>query len=132
MRTRTVTLGAVLAAAMILGPVTASAAPNGAPNLTTVELECAGSTTTLVFHPGLGKAVWDISLGSAETGPDLLIVEITQHAVAGGEVVGDFVFRFGKHTGKGDPMSCDYEEHFTAEDGTPIDLTGVVRFVRTP
>ena len=129
MRTRTVVLGAVLAATMIFGPA-ASAAPNGAPNLTTVELDCAGSTTTLVFHPGLGKAVWDISLGEADRGPDLLIVEITQHAVIGGEVLGDFVFRFGKHTGKGAPMACDYEEHFLAEDGTPIDLTGVVRFVR--
>ena len=112
-------LGLVLAA-----PVTALAGVPQGPNAVRVLQICDGSTSaTLFLHPGLGKALWDITTDDVANGPDALIKTIDHEVYLDGEYVGTFHYSFGNKVGQGEPVVCTYHEHFTTPDGV-VDIWG--------
>jgi len=125
------TLGVLVGASLTAGP--AAAAPNDSPQAVRVDVVCEGASTTIVMHPGGGKALWDVSTGDAANGPDYLIKSLTGSGTLNGEPLGPFSFSFGKRVGQGAPITCAFHEEITdPETGDLLVVDGVAQDVRLP
>ena len=124
MRVRRLSLVSALALVVVAAPGTAFAGVPQGPNVTEVVQDCAGSPSlTLFLHPGLGKALWDITTVDVTSGPNSLIKSIDQQVFLNDQFVGTFHYSFGNKVGLGDPVVCTYHEHFTTPDGV-VDVFG--------
>ena len=93
---------------------------------TVAEVECQGSSATLLMHPGNGgKAIWDISLGNVNNAPSFLIQRVEVTFYVGGEPAGSFDNSTGQKTGFGEPITCAFEVH---KDG--FDAYGTLHLVQ--
>jgi hypothetical protein len=112
-----------LATAVMLAPA-ALALPQD-PKAHTLASTCGDSTSvTLTLHPGIGKALWDVTSVDVTNSPSFLIKGIDQEVFVNGESIGMFAYRFGNKIGLGDPITCTYTETFTGANGELIEVHG--------
>ena len=122
---RVVRLSIVPALGFVLAsPATAFAGVPAAPNAVRVLQDCDGSTSASLFlHPGLGKALWDITTDDVANEPGALIKAIDHDVYLDGEYLGTFHYSFGNKVGLGEPVLCTYHEQLTTPDGV-VDIWG--------
>jgi hypothetical protein len=120
---RALTLLLTLAAAVLPAGV-ADAAPS-APNVR-VSLECEGfSSVIVVTHPGLGKAVWDITSGEISNGPDYHLKRIELTVYRNGTRWDSGVWTFGTKNGM-EAVTCNQTaETWTDDAGNTFNAVGV-------
>lgn len=110
-------------------PATAFAAVPQGPNVVEVVQDCEGSASpTLFLHPGLGKALWDITTADVTSGPNALIKAIDHQVYLNAQFIGTFHYSFGNKVGQGDPVVCTYHEQLATPDGV-VDIYGTTYHV---
>jgi hypothetical protein len=99
----------------------------GAPSDPTVRvtLECEGFASTIVVtHPGLGKAIWDITSGQISNGPDYHLKRIELTVYRNGTLWDAGVWSFGTKNGM-DAVTCNQTaETWTDEAGNTFTAVG--------
>ena len=116
-------------AATILPAGAAIAAPSNP--IVRVTLECETFTNTIVVtHPGLGKAVWDITSGQISNGPDYHLKRIELTVYRNGILWDSGVWNFGTKNGM-DAVSCtQLDETWVDEEGNTFTAVGVTVLAR--
>jgi hypothetical protein len=117
----------LLAMAIIVGVATvpsASAVPQD-PKAFVLAQDCTdGTGTILTLHPGVGKALWDVTTEVVSKAPSYLIKRVDQDVYVNDVFIGHFTFRFGEKVGLGDEFTCTYTETFTTPDGDVVKVLG--------
>lgn len=77
-----------------------------------------GTGTILTLHPGIGKALWDVTTEVVSNAPSYLIKSIDQDVYVNDVFIGHFSYRFGQKVGLGDGFTCIYTENCTTRKVT--------------
>ena len=88
-----------------------------------VTLDCEGlDDLIVVVHPGIGKALWDVSSAEVSNKPNYKIKSVDQDVFVDGVFIGSFSYRFGNKFGVGTPIKCTYQESLIDADGHLIEI----------
>ncbi len=122
-----------MAATLLVGAATApsaSAVPRD-PKSVTIAQQCTdGTGTILTMHPGLGKALWDVTTQVVSARPSYLIKSLVQDVYENGQYTGTFTYDFGQKVGLSDVFTCTYTESFTTPEGVLMTVVGASVKVR--